>query len=100
MKTFTTAALLAFGLVATCTAAEYTGFVEDTLCSAIGGMKSDAECARKCIKAGKAAVLVTADGTIYKIADQDKIVGHAGHNVAITGELKGDTISITGVTEK
>ncbi len=96
MKT-STVALLLFGLAAAGRAADFKGFVEDSLCSNTGGMKNDAECAQKCIKAGRAAVLVTAEGTVYKIADQDKIVAQAGHNVTITGDLKGDTISITSV---
>jgi hypothetical protein len=98
MKAFTAAALLAFGLAATGMAADFKGFVEDTACSTKPGMKNDAECAQKCIKGGSPAVLVTADGTIYKIADQDKIAPHAGHNVTITGDLKGDTISVAKIT--
>jgi hypothetical protein len=79
------------------TAADFKGFVEDTLCSTISGMNNDAQCAQKCIKAGKDAVLVGDDGKIYKIADQSKIVAHAGHSVTITGELKGDTISVASM---
>lgn len=97
MKTFTASALLALGLAASGMAADFSGFIEDTACSTKAGMKNDAECAQKCIKGGDAAVLVTADGKIYKIADQAKIVAHAGHNVTITGDLKGDTLSITSV---
>ena len=97
MKTLTAAALLALGLAATGMAADFTGFVEDTTCSTMAGMKNDAACAQKCIKGGDAAVLVTPDGKIYKLADQAKIVPHAGHNVTITGDLKGDTITIASV---
>jgi hypothetical protein len=97
MKKFTVAALLACGLAATGMAAEFTGFVEDTACSTKPGMKDNAECAQKCIKGGSPAVLVTPDGTVYKLAEQDKIAAHAGHHVTITGDLKGDTISIASV---
>lgn len=97
MKTLTAAALLALGLAATGMAADFTGFVEDTTCSTKPGMKNDAACAQKCIKGGDAAVLVTPDGKIYKLADQAKIVAHAGHNVTITGDLKDDTITIASV---
>jgi hypothetical protein len=98
MKTLTATALLTLGLAAAGMAAEFSGFVEDTACSTKAGMKNNAECAQKCIKGGDAAVLVTPDGKVYKIADQDKIVAHAGHNVTITGDLKGDTISVSKVT--
>jgi hypothetical protein len=97
MKTFAATALLTLGLAAAGMAADFSGFIEDTACSTKPGMKNDAECAQKCIKGGSPAVLVTPDGKIYKIADQDKIMAHAGHNVTITGDLKGDTISITSV---
>jgi hypothetical protein len=98
MKTLTVTAMLALGLASLGMAADFSGFVEDTTCSSKPAMKGDAECAQKCIKGGSPAVLVTPDGKIYKLAEQDKIVAHAGHNVTITGELKGDTISITKVT--
>ena len=97
MKKITAAALLACGLAATGMAAEITGFVEDTACSTKAGMKDNAACAAKCIKGGDPAVLVDADGKVYKIADQDKVVAHAGHKVTITGTLDGDTLKVESV---
>ncbi|HWE48719.1 MAG TPA: hypothetical protein VG273_02965 [Bryobacteraceae bacterium] len=78
MKTLTSAAIVAFVLVASGAAAEFKGFVEDSLCSNMAGMNNDAQCAQKCIKAGKDGVLMGDDGKVYKIADQAKIVAHAG----------------------
>jgi hypothetical protein len=78
-------------------AADFKGFVEDTKCSTNPGMKDDADCAKKCIKGGSPAVLVTDDGKIYKIANQDKIVDHAGMKVVVTGDMKGDTITVASV---
>ncbi len=40
---------------------------------------------------------MTAEGTVYKIANQEKIVSKAGENVTIDGTLKGDTITIASV---
>ena len=97
MKTLTLAAFLTLGLAASGMAAEFKGFIEDESCSTKPGMKGDAECAQKCIKGGDKAVLVMADGKIYKIAEQAKVTGHAGHNVTITGTLKGDTLSVDSV---
>jgi hypothetical protein len=97
MKKLTAVAALAFGLVASGMAAEFKGFVEDTKCSTVAAMKDDAECAKKCIKAGSPAVLVGEDGTIYKIDNQAKIVDHAGMKVTVTGTLKGDTITVASV---
>lgn len=97
MKTITAMGLLTVGLAATGLAAEYKGFVEDQACANKPEMKGDAECAKKCIKGGSPAVLVTEAGKIYKIANQDKIVASAGQNVTVTGKLKGDTLTIDSV---
>ena len=42
-------------------------------------------------------MLVTDDGKIYKIADQDKVTEHAGQKVTITGKMDGDTIEVDSV---
>jgi hypothetical protein len=97
MKTITTVALMTMGLAATVMAAEFKGFVEDEKCSTNPAMKGDAGCAQKCIKGGSPAVLVTPEGKIYKIANQDKILASAGENVTVMGKLKGDTITVDAV---
>jgi hypothetical protein len=97
MKTITAVALMTLGLAASGLAAEFKGFVEDTKCSTNPAMKGDAACAQKCIKGGSPAVLVTPEGKIYKIANQDKIVGSAGENVTVEAKLKGDTLTIASV---
>ena len=97
MKTISAVALMTLGLAASGLAAEFKGFVEDTACSTKPAMKGDAACAQKCIKGGSPAVLVTPDGKIYKIANQDKIVASAGMDVTVTGKLMGDTLTIDSV---
>ena len=97
MKTITAIALMTMGFAASGMAAEFKGFVEDTACAGKPEMKGDAACAQKCIKGGSPAVLVTSDGKIYKISNQDKIVASAGQNVTVTGKLKGDTLTIDAV---
>jgi len=97
MKTITAVALMTMGLAASGMAAEFKGFVEDQKCSSMPEMKDNAECAQKCIKAGSPAVLVTPEGKIYKISNQDKIVASAGQNVTVTGKAKGDTLTIDTV---
>ena len=81
-------------------AADWTGYIVDATCA---GKKEDhgdgedhAACSVRCIKGGAAAVLVS-DGKVYKIADQDKVVAHAGHKVTITGTMDGDTIKVDSV---
>ncbi|MDE3199163.1 MAG: hypothetical protein KGN84_22630 [Acidobacteriota bacterium] len=97
MKKFTAVATLLFGVATLGLAADVKGFVEDANCASKPGMKDNAACAQKCIKGGSAAVLVGEDGTVYKIANQDKIVAHAGHHVTVTGDVKDGTITVASV---
>jgi uncharacterized protein YdeI (BOF family) len=73
----------------------WTGYVTDAKCGASGkqAMISDSACVKKCMDGGEAAVLVV-DGKVVKIANQDKIKGHEGHKVIVTGKLEGDTLTI------
>jgi len=88
---------LAAGFSTVAMAAEFKGYIIDEKCSAKAGMKGNVECATACIKEGSPAVLVTEDGKIYKIADQEKVTSLAGKQVTITGSMKGDTISVASV---
>ena len=97
MKKISVVALMTMGLAAVSMAAEFKGFVEDTACASKPGMKDNAACAQKCIKGGSPAVLIGEDGTVYKIANQDKIVAHAGEKVTVVGDVKGDTITVAEV---
>lgn len=78
-------------------AANWTGYVVDEKCSGNKAMWSNTACADKCIKGGSPAVLVTEDGKVYKLAEQDKVASHAGHKVTISGTLDGDTIKVDSV---
>jgi hypothetical protein len=90
--------VVAFAFTAlTAMAADWSGTIMDEKCSGNKGMRDNAACAAKCVKGGSAAVLVTADGTVYKLADQDKVVAHAGHKVTVTGTMDGDTIKVDSV---
>lgn len=98
MKTVTTLTAMFLGLAVSSFAADFKGFVQDESCATKPAMKGNAECSKKCIDGGQKAVLVTPDGKIMKIANQDLIKAHAGHNVTITGKLDGETITIEKVT--
>ncbi len=86
-------ALLSAGLIA----ADFNGYVIDEACSAKPAMKGNEACARKCLKGGSPAVLLTTDAKVYKLDDQSKAVEHAGHKVKVTGTLNGDTIKIESI---
>jgi Protein of unknown function (DUF5818) len=78
-------------------AADFSGYVIDETCAGKPAMKGNEACARKCLKGGAPAVLLTADAKVYKLDDQAKAVEHAGHKVIVTGKLEGDTIKIENI---
>jgi uncharacterized protein DUF5818 len=82
-------------------AADWTGYIVDASCAGKQGAKAasddHAACAARCIKGGAAAVFMTADGKVYKVANQDKVTAHAGHKVTITGKMEGDSITVEDV---
>ena len=59
---------------------------------------SDHDCVTKCIEAGSKMVFVSG-GKTYQIANQDfaALKDHAGHKVALTGEMKDDAITVSKV---
>ena len=81
-------------------AAEWTGYIEDASCAGKkedhGAAEDHAACAARCIKGGAPAVFVS-EGKVYKIANQDKVVAHAGKKVTISGTVDGDTIEVESV---
>ena len=88
---------LAAGVSLGARAADFTGYVIDETCASKPAMKGNEACARKCIKGGAPAVLLTADSKVYKLDDQTKAVEHAGHKVVVAGTLAGDTIKVESI---
>jgi hypothetical protein len=83
-------------------AAEWTGYISDAGCTKKQGAEkvaadSHAGCAKSCIKRGDKAVLVTSDGKVFNITNQDKVVEHAGEKVTVVGDVDGDNITVTEV---
>ena len=81
----------------------WTGKISDDHCGAThkamdGKKMSDRECTEVCIKGGGKYVFVLKD-KVYQIADQkdSALAAHAGHTVLLTGELKGDTITVAKI---
>jgi len=96
MKRVVVLVTLVFALSLVAMAEEWTGYIVDSNCAAKQGAKTAADghagCAAKCIKGGAAAVLVTPEGKVYKIHNQDAVTEHAGHKVTITGKMMDDSI--------
>jgi|SRR4051812_10529332 len=86
-----------FALSAAAFAADYNGYIIDESCAAKPAMKGNEACARKCIKGGSPAVLLSADGKVYKLDDQEKVAEHAGHKVVVTGALDGEKIKVESI---
>ena len=54
-------------------------------------------CTETCVKGGASYVFVSG-GKVYKLEDPSKLVAaHAGHSVNLTGEMKGDTITVAKI---
>jgi hypothetical protein len=72
------------------------GYIVDLACAKRGkGMWTNAECVARCIRDGDKAVLVTDDGKIYQISNQDKIAPESyGQVVTLLGKMDGDTITV------
>jgi hypothetical protein len=98
MKRVIALAGIAAGLSMTAMAADVTGYIIDEMCSKDASMRGNVECAQKCIKGGSPAVLVTDDGKIYKISNQAKVVPDAGKKVTLSGNIKGDTITVSKIS--
>ena len=79
-------------------AADMTGYIVDKSCAGKAkAMWTNEKCAAGCIKKGDPAVFVTDEGKVYQIANQDKVVEHAGHKVTLSGTMDGDTIKVDSV---
>ena len=99
---------LVFGLwcVVPLVAAEqtWTATVSDSMCGrkhesgAEGQETTDPNCTRDCVKGGSKYVLLV-DEKIYKVANQSHadLPKFAGQSVRVTGELTGDTITVTKI---
>ena len=97
------ASLFAYQSYPTAAPQTWTGQIGDSMCGAMhkpmGTMKmADRECTEMCVKAGGKYVFITG-GKVFQITDQkDKALAtHAGHTVLLTGELKGETITVSKI---
>ena len=73
------------------------GVITDDKCSS-GPGATNADCAKRCIEKGAKAVLVTdADKSVLTIDNPDKIKGHEGHHVAVTGSVSNNTLHVESV---
>ena len=83
----------------------WSGKISDSACgvkheeAAEGqGVMADRDCTQACIRGGSKYVLLV-DGKVFQIANQDNtdLATHAGHAVRMTGELKGNAITVSKI---
>ncbi len=84
----------------------WTGKISDSMCgakhntSAEHGKKlSDRECTLACVKEHDAKYVFVSGGKVYNVGNQDfaALPDHAGHTVKLTGEMSGDTITVSKI---
>src|SRR5437773_12566462 len=77
----------------------FTGVVSDTHCRAKHATAGDstAACVSKCAAGGASHVLVTSDGKVYQLDNQDNSKDYAGESVSVVGTASRDAISAASV---
>ena len=104
--------LLAFSVIAAQgtgqTQTTLSGQISDSLCKAKheeaaegAGKMTDHDCTVSCVKGGSQYVLLV-DGKVIQIANQNRrdLEAFAGQAVKVTGELKGDGITIATIDKR
>jgi hypothetical protein len=86
---------------------KWTGKISDGMCGAkhntsaehAGKKMSDRECTLACVKEHNAKYVFVNSGKVYDVANQDfaALQEHAGHTVEFTGEMTGDTITVSKI---
>jgi hypothetical protein len=83
----------------------WNGTISDSMCgmkhasaAEHGSEEGDAECTKGCVEKGAKYVFV-ANGKVFQISNQDfaALKDNAGHKVALTGEMKGDAITVSKI---
>jgi len=101
MRKFVLGITFLSAMAMTAMAAEWSGYISDAGCAKKQLEKTEtadhAGCAKSCIKRGDKAVLVTPDGKVFQIANQDKVIDHAGEKVTLVGEIDADNITVSEV---
>jgi hypothetical protein len=106
----TTALLAGLGSFAGAATMTMEGMVSDSMCGSshakMIGMHKEAkmterDCTLACVKAGGKFVFVSG-GKVYTVANQKlaALTKYAGETVSVTGNVEGDTITVSKVTAK
>lgn len=100
--------LVGFATAALAASTTLTGAISDSMCGASHAKMTsshagltDRACAQACIKAGAKYVFVS-EGKVYNIANQNfaDLEKVAGETVSLTGDVSGDTITVSKLAMK
>jgi len=77
-----------------------TGVISDSMCGAqhMAKDKSPAECTRMCVKQGQKYALVVGSKVYTLNGHESELDKMAGQRVKLTGQVSGDTVSVSSVT--
>jgi len=85
----------------------WTGKLSDSMCGAkhntaaehAGKAMTDRDCTLACVKDHNAKYVFVSGGKVYNVGNQDfgELQEHAGHTVKLTGEMSGDTITVSKI---
>ncbi len=76
-----------------------TGVITDDMCGAKHMMpgKSDAECTRACVKHGAKFAMLSGEKLIVLDGKTSEVSALAGQRVTVSGELTGNTLTVSSV---
>ena len=76
-----------------------TGYIVDLMCAKRGkGMWTNVQCIERCLRDGDKLVLVTEEGKVYQISNQDKITPETyGQVVTLVGKTEGESITVDSI---
>lgn len=105
MKKLVASVISVLALSAPAFAATWTGVISDSMCgkshaamTGNGSKMTDSQCTTACVEHGAKYVFVQGD-KVLNIANQDfkELKALAGDRVQLSGDLKGDTITVTRI---
>jgi hypothetical protein len=102
MKQILFTAFAALALAGLAPATEFKGWISDASCGAgnAGSNQAARDCAERCIKGGAAPVFVSEkEQNVYKVSNAELAKQHLKGKVQVTGELKGDTLTISKIID-
>ncbi len=77
-----------------------TGVITDDMCGNTHTMlagKPDADCVRECVKSGAKFAVVANGKLVLLTGKSSELSALAGKKATLSGELKGDTLTVTSV---